>query len=91
MNIPAITNIDTALKIYYSHSELSNKEMAKLFGKLSSATISRLKKHVKNEMNAREMLSYGAHTVNTVIAYEIWGINVTDLEKRKKKINELNL
>jgi pectin methylesterase-like acyl-CoA thioesterase len=32
MNIPQITGIDTALKIYYTHSEIGNKEIALLFG-----------------------------------------------------------
>ena len=49
MNIPQITSIDNALKIYYSHSELGNKEIVSLFGRLSSATITKLKKAAKEE------------------------------------------
>jgi len=91
MNIPPITSIDSALKIYYNHSELGNKEIIGLFGRRSTATISRLKKRVKREMDTREIPSYGANKVNTIVAYELWGINVKDLEKRMKKIKELNL
>lgn len=91
MNIPPITSIDNALKIYYSHSELGNKEIAALFGRLSSATISRLKKMVKGEMAKGDMLSYGIYKVNTVVAYNVWGIDVFDLEQRRKKLKELNL
>jgi len=91
MNIPSITSIDTALKIYYNNSELGNKEIKTLFGQRSSATISRLKRIVKAEMDTRAILSYGANKVNTIVAFEVWGIDVKDLEKRLKKIKELNL
>ena len=91
MNIPQITSIDNALRIYYSHSEIGNREITALFGKHSSATISRLKKIVKNEMNKRDIPSYGMNKINTAVAFNIWGIDITDLEKRMKKIKELNL
>jgi hypothetical protein len=91
MNIPPITGIENALKIYYAHSEIGNKEITALFGRRSSATISRLKRAVKDEMNTAGVLSYGANKVNTAIAYKVWGIEVTDLEKRMKKIRELKL
>ena len=91
MNIPPITGIENALKLYYNHSELGNKEITTLFGQRSSATISRLKRIVKDEMNKRDILSYGANKVQTEVAYAVWGIDVRDLEKRMKKIKELNL
>jgi hypothetical protein len=91
MNIPTVIGIENALKVYYSNSELSNKEIITLFGKRSSATISRLKHLAKDEMTARNILSYGANRVNTVVAFEVWGIDIKDLEKRMKKIKELNL
>ena len=91
MNIPSITSIDDALRIYYTHSELGNKEIASLFGRRSSATVARLKRIAKDEMCRREIPSYGANRVNTKIAFEVWGIEVGDLEKRMKKMKELNL
>jgi hypothetical protein len=91
MNIPQIKGIEDALKVYYSNSELGNAEMTALFGKRSSATVSRLKRIVKDEMTARGILSYGANKVNTSVAYEVWGIDVKDLERRMKKIKELSL
>ncbi len=91
MNIPQITNISTALKIYYAHSELGNKEITALFGRRSSATISRLKRIAKKEMNTKGILSYGANKVNTEVAFDVWGIDVKDLEKRIRKLKELNL
>jgi hypothetical protein len=91
MNIPSITSIDNALQIYYKHSEIGNKEISLLFGKLSSATLAKLKRAVKVEMSNRGTYSYGLYKVNTNIAFDVWGIDVVDLEKRKKKLKELNL
>ena len=91
MNIPPITSIENALRLYYSHSELGNKEIVQLFGKISTATIARLKKLVKDEMAKRDMLSYGIYKVNTVVAFIVWGLDVVDLEKRMKKLKNLDL
>jgi len=91
MNIPPITSIDTALRIYYAHSEIGNKEIAALFGKRSPTTICRLKHIVKDEMSSRNILSYGTNKVNTAVAFDVWGIDVKDLEKRMKKMQELGL
>ena len=91
MNIPPITNIDVALQVYYSHSELGNKEIVKLFGRLSSATVSRLKRLAKDSMLKKGLVSYNAHRVKTDVAFEVWGIDVKDLERRRKKRQELNL
>ena len=91
MNIPQITSIDNALKIYYSHSELGNKEIVSLFGRLSSATTAKLKRVAKEEMTKREKLSYGMYKVNTAVAYDVWGIDVDDLERRRKKLKSLEL
>ena len=91
MNIPPITSIENALKVFYNHAELGNKEITELFGRHSSATVARLKRIVKDEMNSRGILSYGANKVNTAVAFDIWGIDVKDLEKRIKKMKELEL
>ena len=91
MNIPQITGIDTALKIYYSHSEIGNKEIVSLFGRLSSATTAKLKRAVKEEMIKRNEMSYGLNKIKTCTAFDVWGIDVTDLERRRKKLQALEL
>ena len=91
VNIPQITSIDTALKIYYNYSEIGNKQITDLFGNHSTATISRLKKMVKIEMNKRNVMSYGMNKINTTVAFSVWGLDIDDLEKRMKKIKELKL
>ena len=91
INIPAIQSIDHALKIYHGHSEIGNKEITYLFGKHSSATISRLKKAVKDEMIEQGIPSFSTYKVNTKIAYRLWGLDIADLEYKKKKLEELKL
>lgn len=91
MKIPQITSIDTALAIYYKNLELGNADINMLFGKRSSATIARMKKAVKLEMDKMNMNAYSSNKVNTKIAFQTWGLDVEDLEKRKLKIEALNL
>jgi hypothetical protein len=91
MNTPQIAAIDTALEIYYKNPELCNKHILALFGNHSTATINRLKQRVKAEMIARGVRSYSAYSVNTKIAFEVWGIDVDDLEKRRAKLQKLGL
>jgi len=91
MNIPQITSIDAALQIYYNYSEIGNKELIELFGRISSATIAKLKRAVKDEMYKRDILSYGLYKVNTAVAFAVFGIDAVDLEKRRKKLKDLEL
>jgi len=91
MYIPSITSIENALKVYYENGEIGNKEIKLLFGNRSSATISRLKRLVRAEMTKREVPTFSANKINTVIAYGLWGIDVVELENRMKKIKELSL
>ena len=69
MNIPQISNIDTAISIYYRYPELSTKEIAKLFNKNSKSTINRLKKIARKQMIEENICSYGMYKVNTKCAY----------------------
>jgi len=91
MYIPSITSIENALKVYYENGEIGNKEIKFLFGNRSTVTISRLKKLAKAEMIKKDMQTFNAYKVNTAIAYDVWGIDVNDLENRRNKIKQLSL
>lgn len=91
MYIPKITSIENALKVYYENAEIGNKEIKYLFGVRSSTTISKLKKLVKEEMIKRDMPTFNDYKINTSIAYDVWGMDINNLEKRMKKIKELSL
>ena len=91
MYIPTITSIENALKIFYENAEIGNKEIQILFGNHSSATIARLKNLVRSEMIKRDVPTFSANKINTVVAFDVWGIDINDLENRMKKIKELSL
>ena len=91
MNIPQITSLEKALEVYYKQPEIGNREIEILFGKHSSATVCKLKNAVKAEMLERNICSYGSNKINTMVAFEVWHIDVGDLEKRREKLKKLNL
>lgn len=91
MNIPQITDIDTAISIYYRYIEIGTKEIARLFNKNSKSTINRLKKLARNKMIDEKIYAYGLYKVNTACAYKAWGIDIQDLEKRRSKLQKLGL
>ena len=86
-----IVSIDVALKVYYSNPEIGNKEIRELFGPMSTSTLANMKRTVLREMTERGIKSFRDHTVNTKVAYEVWGLDVDDLEKRRKKLQALGL
>lgn len=89
VRVPQITSVEKALEIFYTKSELSNSDITELFGKHSSATVARLKSKVRERMAAENIPVWNAQCVNTEAAYKVWGINVSDLEHRLKKLREL--
>lgn len=96
VRIPKLRDIETAIQIYYSNLELDNENIRKIFitqrgGELSSATIASLKDLARKEMRERDIPVYNGYRVNTEVAYETWGINISDLENRYKKLQKLKL
>lgn len=84
-------SIDTALRIYYENPELGNAEIKELFGEMSSAAIAKIKRQVRVVQSERGVMRFRENSVNTEIAYEVWGINAADLERRRAKLMKLNL
>lgn len=91
MRTRAITDIDTALRIYYEKDELDNKDICQLFKGLSESKAISMKKEVLEEMAKRKIPQFRKHTVNTDVAYELWGINIDRLERSRAKLIELGL
>lgn len=91
MRTRAITNIDTALRIYYEKDELDNKDIKELFNGLSDSKAVAMKKEVLKEMAERKIPQFRKHTVNTDVAYELWGIDIERLEKGRAKLIKLGL
>ncbi|MGN0107751.1 MAG: hypothetical protein ACI4A5_08650 [Hominilimicola sp.] len=91
MRVKPFKDIDTALRIYYTYPEIGNKEIKELFGVSNTRTLARYKKDVRQAQTERGVLTSQMHTVNTEVAYAVWGIDVIDLEKRRNKLRELGL
>ena len=90
MKFKRIKDIPTAIRIYYMYPEIGTAEMKQLFGEdTSSATISRYKNVVREKQSERGKKTASANTVITEIAYEVWGIDIRDLERRMKKLQQL--
>ena len=83
-------DVETALRLYYEKPELTNADIKELFGTAQTKT-SALKKQVKQEMNKRNIKSWLPHSVNTRIAYEVWGIDIPEFEERLKNKRRLKL
>lgn len=91
VRIPTISSLQTAIKLYYERLELINKDITELFGDLSSATISRLKKKAREQMAIDGVQSWTGYGVSTTSAFRAWNLDIVDLEKRYAKLRELNL
>ena len=76
-----IKDIQTAVDIYYKHSELGTSEITQLFD-CSKSTATRLKNMVKAVQKEEGVMTLSDTTVNTKCAYKAWHINIGDLERR---------
>lgn len=91
VRIPQITSIETAIRLYYERIELDNDDIRELFGKLGSATISKLKNVVRERMRERDTPIWNAQRVNTEDAYAAWGLDIASLERCYKKLCSMNM
>lgn len=91
VRIPQVADVDTAIRLYYSKTEIGNADIKKLFGNLGQARISKLKQLVISEMRERDTVRYNALCVNTEVAYDVWGINIDRLTAGRKKLQQLGL
>ena len=89
VRIPQITSIETALQLYYNRIELSGADIKELFGDISNCTIAKLKNKARELMRERSTPIWNARNVNTEVAYEAWGLNIENLERRYSKILKL--
>lgn len=86
VRIPNIVDVGLAIKIYYETMWLRNKEIRALFGAVGHTTTVKLKNMANDLMRERGLMPWDATSVNTAIAYEAWGLDIADLEKRYSKL-----
>lgn len=83
-----LTNIAEAIEMYYAKPELCNEDIKKLFGITGTATVARIKKPVLDEMRRKGIPKWSSAGINTDIAFQVWGFDIKDLERRYKKLME---
>lgn len=86
MNVP---NIETAVLTYYSCIEIGTKEIKAIFG-VGDSTAGKMKKPVFERMALEKKKAWKRDNVITEIAFEVWGLDIADLEKRLKKLKSLS-
>lgn len=91
MRIKRITSLDTAIRLYYENDELDNRDIIELFEPMAESTIAKMKNAVLEEMTKRGTVRHRRHTVNTEVAYEVWGLDIASLERRWAKLQKLGL
>lgn len=84
-------DLETAIRIYHTYSEIGNREINELFGGMSSNTRCKYKKKIRERMAAENVSVWNPSSVNTKIAYEVFKIDIEDLEKRRARLIKLGL
>ena len=84
-------DIRTAVRIYYECSELDNARIRELFGGIAPSTIVRKKKIVHEEMIKRDVRTWKVGSVNTEVAYEVWGLDIARMEKAILRLQKLGI
>lgn len=91
--MPAIRppkDIELAVKIYYEKISLKNADIKSLFGVTSNKTVARYKSEVIEYFAEGDINPvHRDNTLDTWRAFEAWGIDINELEKRLKKLQKL--
>ena len=76
-----IKDIETAVRIFYTYPDLGTKQVQELYdcGRSKAAELKAIARKLQDE---KGIVKYSSSTVNTRCAYEAWGIDIEDLEKR---------
>lgn len=92
--IPNLRSIPDAIEMFYAKMTLTGDDISRLFApekgkQLSTATIDRLKKIVREYQAEHGIPLRNPRRVNTDAAYEAWGIDIRDLENRYTHLRKL--
>lgn len=84
-------NIPVAVRYYYEKISLGNADIKEIFNVTADCTATKKKREVikyfaEQEINPVHSLT---NRLDTWRAYEAWGLDITELEKRFKKLKQL--
>lgn len=85
-----VKNIEAALRAYYEKEAIGNKDIAEIFGNMSSSTVAEMKKAVRAVELERGVPIFQSRYVHTETAFEVWKIDIKTLETKYKKALSLN-
>lgn len=88
VRIPQVKDIRAAIELYWSKTEIGTNDICGLFG-VNRDRAAKLKAVAREEMEKRKTINYNAMCVNTEVAYEAWGLQIADLERRYAKLQKL--
>lgn len=81
-------DIKKAVMTYHAKTELTNADIMELFD-VKKSKVQEMKKKVLDEMAKRGVKCFMPHSVNTKVAYEVWKLDIDDLERRLHKLRSL--
>ena len=85
-------DIEIAVRMYYERISLSCTDRQKLFNIKSSATVAKYRREVIEYFADKDVSPlHRNNKLDTYRAYEAWGLDINDLEKRLQKLRKLNL
>ncbi len=90
ISIKDLNSLKNCLRIYYTYPEIGSAEIKELFD-VGDTTATRLKKSVRKKQIEKNVMVLDRHCVNTEVAFEVWGIDIEDIENRVKKLEKLGL
>lgn len=82
-NVPTTVNIDTAVTLYYSRTEIGTSDIQTIFG-CGASKAQQLKRVAREAQDADNVPFYNAHAVNVEVAYKTWGLDVKRMERAQK-------
>lgn len=83
-------DVEKAVMTYHAKTELTNADIMELFD-VKKTKAQQMKKIVLDEMAKRGVKCFMSRSINTEVAYEVWKLDINDLEKRLNKLRSLKL
>lgn len=88
VRVPQVSDLRGAIELYWRKTEIGTNDICKLFG-VNRQRAGKLKEVARDLMGTRSTVNYDARCVNTEVAYEAWGLEIGNLERRYAKLRKL--
>ena len=83
-------NIEFAVTLYYERVWLENADIKQLFNVTSSSTLSKRRQEVIEYFKDKDVSPiHRNNKLDTWLAYEAWGLNIENLERRLRKLQKI--